>query len=91
MLEKEKFVNYTLDEDKIKGSSIVVPLKLNLEEQEELKELKKRLLQPKDSTAIKQLMSIGAKVLLDEKITHINELILNNFRKNKRTGIIEFD
>ena len=89
-IEKEKFVNYTLEEDKDK-SSIVISLKLNEEEQKQLKEAKKILEQEKDGTAIKQLMFIAIKVLLEEKTQTILGVVYANKRKNKRLGIITFD
>lgn len=90
MIKKEKFRSYTTDDEKKEGD-IIIPLKMNLEEQRQLEEDKKLILQVKSSTAIKQLMTIGAKVLRDEKINLINQTILNNYRKNKRNNIIDFD
>ena len=66
-------------------------IKLNAEERNEFNELKKFLQQEKDSTAMKQLAKIGSKVLLDEKTKAVNEIVLGNYRKNKRLGIVTFD
>lgn len=66
-------------------------VKLNPQERKEFDSFKYLLQQEKDSTAIKQLAWLGSKVLLDEKFKAANETILNNFRKNKRLGIVTFD
>ena len=54
-------------------------------------ECKYILQQTKDSTAIKQLALIGSIVIRQKKILKIMEIVMNNYRKNKRLGIIEFD
>jgi len=69
----------------------VIPVRLNEEEREELNVAKKILNQSKDSTALKQLSSIGAKVLHDGLTGNIIKSIFANKRKNWRTGINEFD
>ncbi len=66
-------------------------VKINSEERKELTEWKYLLQQEKDSTALKQLARIGAKVLLEDKFKVANEIIMNNYRKNKRLGIVTFD
>lgn len=86
MLEQKPFVRY--HEDK-KADTFTV--KLNSEEREQFEEWKYLIQQEKDSTAIKQLAEIGAKVLLDEKFKLVNGIILNNYRKNKRMGVVNFD
>ena len=66
-------------------------VRLNAEEREMLNEAKKILNQPKDSTALKQLSSIGAKVLHSDLTGSIIKDIFANKRRNYRTGINEFD
>jgi len=66
-------------------------VKLNPQERIEFNEWKTALHQKKDSTAIKQLARLGAKVLLDPKNIEIQKILLNNYRKNKRLGIVEFE
>lgn len=66
-------------------------VKLNSDERLWLEGMKKLLQQEKDSTALKQLASIGSKVLLDKKTSEILELVMNNYRKNKRLGIVTFE
>jgi hypothetical protein len=85
-MEKEPFTRY--HEEK-KADTFTV--KFNPKERAEFESYKYALQQEKDSTAIKQLAWIGAKVLLDEKMKEIIEVILNNYRKNQRLGIIEFE
>lgn len=66
-------------------------VKLNPQERSEFETFKYAIQQEKDSTAIKQLAWIGAKVILDEKSKQILEVVLGNYRKNKRLGIVYFD
>lgn len=87
-LIQEPFRLYNIDNQK-KADTFTV--KLNPKERLEFDENKKILQQDKDSTAMKQLASIGAKVLLDKKMIEILEIVMNNFRKNKRLNIIKFD
>ena len=88
-IEKEKFVNYTLDEDKDEKKSVVMTIRLNQEELAMLEEVKKAIEQPKDSTAIKTIFYIGAyDVLHDKKIAYILETLFKNRRNNERTGAI---
>lgn len=90
IIEKKPFTNYTLEEDKKKGN-IVISLKLNPEEQAQLIKDKNLLQQTKDGTAIKQLMQIGSKVIHDDKMGQFMQIVLENKRKNKRLGIVDFD
>jgi hypothetical protein len=66
-------------------------VKLNSKERQDLETWKKLIQQPKDSTCIKQLANIGAKVIHDKKTAEILQIIMNNYRKNKRLGIVDFD
>lgn len=86
---KKPFVNYTLDEDKRTGDFITISMKLNLEEQGQLVKDKKILHQPKNSTAIKQMMRIGSKVVHDPKMVEYLEVVLGNLRRNKERGIVD--
>jgi len=85
-IEKKPFKKYTES-----NKSDVITIKLNEDERRELEEWKYLILQEKDSTALKQLARIGAKVLHDDKIKLINSIVLNNNRKNKRIGLVTFD
>lgn len=87
-LEQEPFTRYELDENKRQDSFTI---KLNPEERANLEKWKHLIQQEKDSTAIKQLATIGAKVLQEPKTQAIIEIILGNYRKNKRLGIVTFD
>ena len=69
----------------------VISLKFNQEYQDLVKRCQMVLEQPKRGTAIKQMLLIGAKVLLDDKMTEILSIIYSNKRKYKRLGIIEFE
>ena len=86
MIKQKPFVKY--NEDK---SYDTFTIKMNAEERKEFEEWKYLIQQEKDSTALKQLARIGSKVLLEHKTKVINEIIMNNYRKNKRLGIVTFD
>jgi len=89
MVNEEPFVKQHLDEE-AKGIDAFT-VRLNAEERELLNSSKLITEQAKDSTAIKQLAWIGAKVIHDEKIAYILGLIFKNKRKNKRLGIADFE
>lgn len=58
---------------------------------EKLEEYKKLIFQAKGSTCLKQLASIGAKVVREEKTKLSLKIVMNNLRKNKRNNVIDFD
>ena len=87
MMEKKPFVRYSLEETANKPISV----KINSDERELLDKCKYALEQSKDSTALKTLAWIGAKVLLTEKQSYILATIFKNKRNNKRRGIVDFD
>ena len=63
----------------------------NNKERVQLEKDKLVLKQEKDSTALKQLASIGSKVLHRKEIAEILLIVQGNKRKNKRIGINEFE
>lgn len=85
-IEQEPFRKY--NEEKSRDTFTV---SLNEEERRTLEECKKIMEQPKDSTALKQLAWIGAKVIHEEKVEYLLGTLFKNKRKNKRLGIIEFE
>jgi len=85
-LEKKPFIRY--QEGKSKD---VVTIWLNPEERELLERSKQILEQTKDSTCLKQLAFIGAKLLGEEKTTYLLGVVYSNKRKNKRLGIPDFE
>jgi len=85
-LKQKPFTSY--HEDKQLDSFTV---RLNAQERELFEKLKYTIQQEKDSTAIKQLALSVAYVILDEKVKGILSIVLNNYRKNKRLGIVDFD
>ena len=87
-LQNMPFVSTTLDEDK-KVDSFTV--RVNDEERKLLEDCKKILEQPKDSSALKQLAWLGAKVLHDDLTAYTLGVVFRNKRNNKRLGIIEFE
>jgi len=86
-LEKKPFVKYDLEDNKID----VVTVKFNKEEREALEESKKIIEQSKDSTALKTLAWIGAKVIREAKTKYLIESIFKNKRNNVRSGIADFE
>ena len=85
-IEQKPFTRYHEDR---KVDSFTV--RLNKEEREQLEKDKKVIEQSKDSTAIKQLASIGRIVIHDQKIAAILSTLFKNKRNNKRLGIVDFD
>ncbi|MFH1849242.1 MAG: hypothetical protein ABH879_03570 [archaeon] len=85
-IKRIPFVNYTLDEEKKKGKRIVFTVAMNKQEYAELQKNKKFLQQPKDSTALKQLASIGSKVIHDSSIGLISKTVIANIRRNRHSG-----
>lgn len=81
VIEQEPFRAYNPDRKKE-----TFTVKLNDDEWRELDDCKKILEQPKDSTAMKQLAWIGAKVLKQDSTLMILETVFKNKRKNRRTG-----
>lgn len=88
-IERVPFRKYNLDEEGKKVDSFTI--RLNIEERHQLKEDKKLLEQPKDSTAMKQLATIGSIVIHDKKMREILGVVLGNRRRNKRLGIVDFE
>lgn len=87
--DKEPFTKYNLDEEKKRIDSFSI--RLNKEERELLNKAKILIEQSKDSTALKQLAWIGAKVIHEEKIAHLLGVVFRNKRNNKRLNIVDFD
>ena len=86
--EKQQRAFQMQHEEKQMDSFVV---RFNEDERAMLEGGKKTLKQSKDSTALKQLATIGAFVLHDKKTAFIIDVIFNNSRKNKRTGIEHFE
>ena len=91
MKNKQPFIRKTLDEDKGKKDIFSVKLDDRSFSREQLDKDKKLLQQVKDSTALKQLASIGSKVINDAKTHEILEIINGNSRRNRRIGIVDFE
>ena len=87
-LIKEPFQAQRTDEERSKDKREIVPVSINLEERKQLNEAKRFIQQDKDSTALKQLAWIGLRKVLHDPETHyILSVVLDNERKNLRTGI----
>jgi len=85
-IEQEPFRAYN-EEKKVDSFTV----RLNNEERKQLEKDKKVIEQSKDSTAIKQLATIGRIVIHDQKIAAILSTLFKNKRNNKRLGIVDFD
>jgi hypothetical protein len=82
----------TEEKGEVYGETEIISLKINAGEREKLEILKSYLQQPKDSTLLKQVMEIYfAEVILLRKNDKFREIILDNVRRNKRTGHTEFE
>lgn len=82
----QPFIKQNLEE-----SQDIITVRLNPEERDLLNKCKKILEQPKDSTAIKQMMMLSSYVIHDNLTSNILGVVFANKRRNKRTGIIEYD
>lgn len=89
MIEKKPFTLMNLAEENKRVDSFTI--RLNEQERKQFDEDKKTILQTKDSTAMKQLAYIGAKVIHSQNIKDILDVIIGNKRKNKRTNVVDFD
>jgi len=85
-IEQEPFVRY--HEEKKTDSFTIW---LNQEERKLLEDCKRILEQTKDSTCMKQLAWIGAKKIGEPSTRELLSMVFKNKRKNKRTGIIDFE
>jgi len=85
MIEQKPFRKYS-DEDKKETFT----MRITEDDKSWFPEAKKIIRQPKNSTAMKQLAKIGyAFVLHDEKIRQTVVTIVENIRKNNRTGVTD--
>jgi hypothetical protein len=65
----------------------IVPVAFNSEEREELDKIKRILKQPKDSTAIKQMLRYGMKKLIQDQATaYLLSLQFKNYRNSQISG-----
>jgi len=93
-MNENPFRAMNLDEDiekRKKEKGEVVTVWLSPQDRLNLEEWKKLIQQEKDGTAFKQLAYIGAKLLGSQEIKATLEVVLNNYRKNKRMGVVTFD
>lgn len=90
-LTKQPFINYKLEEEKGKEKREVFTVSINEDERLTLDKCKEILEQEKDSTTLKQLAWLGAKVLHDPQMTYVLQTVFDNKRRNKRMGVIQFD
>ena len=86
LIQEEKFVRKG---DEVTREIIPVPID-KIFTRQMLDEDKLIIQQNKDATAIKQIYRIGSNVIHDKKMMEILNIIMNNKRKNKRTGVPNF-
>lgn len=89
-LIRKPFEAQKLEEDR-EQDKLIFTCKLNKEERAILDQCKILLEQPKDSTALKTLAWIGAKVIHEEKTLFIITTLFKNKGNNKRLGIVEWE
>ena len=85
------FVPRKLEEERSQEKGKTIGVWFNDAELEDLKAYGLYLAQEKPATIIKQMMSLGAKLIDDPNMRALRDLIYNNARKNKRLGIGEID
>jgi len=86
LLKPKTFQRENLDKERD-----IFTVSLNEEERALLNKSKELLEQTKDSTALKTLAWIGAKVIHEEKTAYIISTLFKNKHNNGRLGIIDFD
>ena len=91
VIKKEPFIPYRLDEEKVKDKRETFTISVNREELLNLAQDQNLLQQSKRSTAYKQVYEIGRIVLHGESTGKVLRLILSNSRRNKKTGVADFD
>jgi len=89
-IEKQAFRAYSHDRDEGKQSPIIT-VKITPDMMGWFEDAKRFINQPKNSTALKQLALIGAKVITDPKMSIVLSTIFGNLRRNTRMGITEWD
>jgi hypothetical protein len=95
MIEKKPFINYDFSDEEEetdfskekKKKTEVISIKMNENDIAELKQTMLTLQQPKQSTAIKQMLKIARWVLLNSESGYIARLLFDNIRRNARIGI----
>lgn len=85
------FIPTKLQEERDKDKTLSFTIWLNEEEAEDFKKWMNFLEQPKPSSAMKTLAKIGILTLDDKKTRAIIETLFINKRRNKRTGLVEFE
>lgn len=84
VIQEQKFKQKDLEK-----AQSVISLKLSKADIPLLLECQYRLQQSKSGTTIKQLMRIGAKVVLSSETGEVIQTLLDNMRKNERLGIVD--
>jgi len=87
-LTQEPFRKYNVEEKQVKD---IFTVRLNEEERKILNICKKLIHQPKDSTCLKTLAWIGSKVIHEDKMTYLIDVVSKNKRNNERSGIVEIE
>jgi hypothetical protein len=87
-LIKRPFTSERTEEERSKDKSSVYTIRLNQEEEAQLRSAGTYLQQPKLSTLIKQLALLCSfDVLQDQKVKHKLLVAINNVRRNHETGV----
>jgi hypothetical protein len=89
--DRKPFEAKRLVEERVKDKEKVITVWLNQEEQKLLEAAKVVLEQEKDATALKQLAFIGYETIRKPENSFMLEVIFTNKRRNKRTGVQQFN
>lgn len=81
---QEPFVNYTLEEEKKKGSGRTFTVWMSDQEWEELQKDMDFLEEPKPSTCLKQLAKIGSNLLGQPSVSCVVSTLFKNKRRRER-------
>jgi len=92
MIEREKFIRYKLDEEKEREQYRKLDVRLSRADMKTLEAFKKRIQQPKDSTALKQALDLALAFVRDDRPNStFRDILLGNRRRNKRIGLVDYD
>jgi len=75
--------------ERVKDKGKVFTIRLNEAERKQLRDDMKVLRQVKPSTTLKQLWQVGRNVLHDKKTGVVLQIILGNYRRNEKIGLID--
>jgi hypothetical protein len=91
LVKNKPFEPQRLEEERVKDKEKVITVWLNQAEQKVLEAAKVILEQEKEGTALKQLALIGYETISKPENSFLLEVVFMNKRRNKRSGVQQFN